>query len=168
MKTPYWRNDTVIDGINTAELTKSNLDATHYYNSAAKDKDKQEMLNRMMIAAQNTVGLLRARGYNVSITRSVSEGAIYHGTGYALDISTPSRNIEDAYEIADIIANDLQTADQVWIEASDYEGNYHVHVLANPDGYNPKPILKTIYDVEAKNVEDGLLPDVTTYSPEGF
>ena len=169
MKAPYWRNtDMAVDGVGIGELVHASLDSTDYFNSAAKDKEKQETLNRMILTAQNTVGLLRQRGYNVKIGRSMSEGAVYHGTGYAIDIHTPSRNIEDAYEIADIIANDLQTADQVWIEASDYEGNYHVHVLANPDGFNPEPELRTIYDVEAKLTEPGLLSDIGTYSSEGF
>ena len=153
---PYYRNSFVnIGGVSIGELTRSLDDSAAFFDGPASDSSKQSILEKLIEAAKVTIIPLRQMGYPVDVVRSYSEGAVNHGTGYTLDISPASKNFEDCFGLAKELEV-MKTCDQIWIEASDDEGNFHVHARANPNGFNPNPDLKTIYDVEGSQVTNGL------------
>ena len=154
--TPYYRNSYVnLGGVSVGELTRALDDSCDFFDGPAPDSSKQQVVGNLITAAKYTVIPLRQSGFVVDIVRSYCEGAVNHGTGLVLDISPASKNFEDCYALATTLKG-YKTCDQVWIEASDDEGNFHVHAKANSNGYNNNPDLKTILDVEAANVTDGL------------
>lgn len=161
MSVPYYRNTFVnLGGVSIGELTRALDDSTAYFDGSATDSSKQQTLEKLVFAAQRSIVPLRQMGYPVDVVRSFSEGASNHGTGYTLDISPASKNFEDCYIIARELES-MKTCDQIWIEASDDEGNFHVHARVNPDGYNPAPSLKTIYSVDGSDSEDGIKMSLT-------
>lgn len=154
--TPYYRNTHInLGGFSVGELTRALDDSSDYFDGPASDSSKQQTLGKLITAAKYTVVPLRQSGFVVDIVRSYCEGAVNHGTGYVLDISPASKNFEDCYALA-MTLKGLKTCDQIWIEASDDEGNFHVHAKANPQGYNSNPDLKTILDSEGSNSVDGI------------
>lgn len=156
MNTPYYRNAfTNLGGFSVGELTRALDDSADFFDGPAPDTQKQSVLSKLIVAGQHTVSPLRRLGFVVDIVRSYCEGATNHGTGYVLDIAPASKNFEDCYKIATTLKS-LNTCDQIWIEASDDEGNFHVHVKANPQGYNASPDLKTILDPEGGSGTTGL------------
>ncbi len=156
MTAPYYRNTYVnLGGFSVGELTRALDDSADFFDGPAPDSQKQSVLEKLVVAGQHTVSPLRRMGFVVDIVRSYCEGAANHGTGYVLDISPASKNYSDCYAIASTLKG-LNTCDQIWIEASDDEGNFHVHVKANPQGYNKNPDLQTITDPEGGSGTPGL------------
>jgi len=153
---PYYRNSHVnLGGFSVGELTRSLDDSADFFDGPASDSAKQDVLKKLVVAGQNILNPLRQMGFVVDVVRSYSEGASNHGTGYVLDITPMSKNFEDCYTIASTLRG-LNTCDQIWIEASDHEGNFHVHAKANPQGYNANPDLQTITDPEGGSGTSGL------------
>ena len=161
-ETPYYRNTHInLGGFSVGELTRALDDSAAYFDGEADDSAKQSTLEKLVVAGKNILAPIRNQGFVVDVVRSFSENASNHGTGYTLDIAPASKNFEDCYAIATFLI-DMQTCDQIWIEASDDSGNFHVHARANPDGFNDNPNLMTIYDVDATNTKDELEFKITT------
>lgn len=162
MTVPYYRNSNIIyGGVVISELTRAGIDSVAFFDGPAADSSKQQMLEKLVTAAKYTVVPVRAAGFIVDIGRSYSEGAANHSTGYALDLVPHSKLYDDCLSIANYLST-LNTCDQVWIEASDDVGSFHVHAKANPNGFNENPSLKTITTRDGSNTYDGLLSASTT------
>lgn len=132
------------------------LDAAAHFRGSKSEKEKQDAMDKLVEAYNGIVSPLRGLGFNFGIGRSYSEGAANHGTSYALDLVPPSRSLNDAYSLAEAAAN-LEVCEQVWIEASDDSGNFHVHVKYDTSGKNSSPDLKTIMSRDGSSVQDGLV-----------
>lgn len=151
MSVPYYRNTGArVGAFTVGELTRAMDDSAAFFDGPAADSAKQSVLEKMVTAANLIVTPLRRAGYSFTITRSYSEGAANHGAGDTFDLSPGSKDPSDCYDLA-IAVKQTGKASQVWIEASDDEGNFHVHVKASAT-YNSAPDERTILNTKGVSV----------------
>lgn len=139
-----------------SELTAAGLDSNDFFRGPASEKQKQDIFDKLHTTYNEVVEPLRGMGFSFWIGRSYSEGAANHGSGYALDLVPHGKSLNEAYSLADAAAA-LEKCEQVWIEASDDSGNFHVHIKYDSSGKNSSPMLKTIMTREGGSGEDGLV-----------
>lgn len=152
----YYRNTHLnVGNFTIGEITRALDDAAAFFDGPTSESQKQSVMNSLIDAGRKVITPLRQAGFDIEIVRSFSEAAGNHASGRTFDIAPSSRLFEDCYEIAQFL-KDTGRCDQIWIEASDDQGNFHVHVTASKT-FNPNPELQTILDVEGKNSESGLV-----------
>lgn len=143
VETPYYRNTgSRIGAFTVGELTRALDDASAFFDGPAPDSQKQQILEKMVQSAMKVVTPLRKQGWVFTIGRSYSEGASNHGQGNTFDLVPGTKDPSDCYALAQAVSG-LGVCDQIWVEASDDEGNYHVHVKVS-SGTNTNPDMKLI------------------------
>ena len=146
----YYRNP------EASELTSAGIDSRHFFTGKASEKEKQDIFEKLQLVFREVVEPMRLMGYKFYIGRSYSEGAYNHGTGYTLDLVPYEGSFDAAYGLATAVAT-LNKCEQVWIEASNNIGIFHVHVRLDPSLKNSSPMLYTILDYKGQKSEPGLV-----------
>ena len=160
---PYYKNGNVhvLPGVYGSELTHALDDSAQFFDG--QPSNQQEVFDKLTKAAK-VVSILRSNGFAVDIVRTFSEGAANHGSGYTMDVAPPSRSYSECYAMATEIKR-YNMCSQIWIEASDDQGNFHVHFTYDPSENNTSPELKTILKKDGSDIRDGLKPEQeTTYT----